>query len=149
MSSSLIAIAPHGHIMFISPLYGGMASDNFITKNCGFLNYLHPCDEIMADRGFTIFEELYAGRVKLNIPSLKGRKQLSEQETIELRRIAAQGIHVELAIMRLKSYRILNTTLCIKSLQTPNKVVNVIAALCNNRDPLIKDDDNLDYLKFR
>ena len=135
----LIAIAPNGFIMYISPLYGGRASDNFITKNCGFLNNLLPGDEIMADRGFTISEELYARRVKLNIPAfMKGRSQLSEAETIESRRIAAQRIHVERAIMRLKSYRISNTTLGIKTLKKGNQTLQVIGVLCNLRQPLIK-----------
>ena len=130
----LIAIAPNGFIMYISPLYGGRASDNFITKNCGFLNNLLPGDEIMADRGFTISEELYARRVKLNIPAfMKSRSQLSEAETIESRRIATQRIHVERAIMRLKSYRILNTTL-----KKGNQTLQVIGVLCYLRQPLIK-----------
>ena len=104
----LIAIAPNGYIMFISKAYGGRASDNFITKSCGFLNYLLPGDEVMADRGFTISEELCARQVKLNIPAfMKGRTQLSAQETIESRRIASVRIHVERAINRLKCYRLL------------------------------------------
>ena len=93
----------------------------------------------MADRGFTIREELYARRVKLNIPAfMKGRSQLSEAEIIESRRIAAQRIHVERAIMRLKSYRILNTTLGIKTLKKGNQTLQVIGVLCNLRQPLIK-----------
>ncbi|XP_045211455.1 uncharacterized protein LOC123562943 [Mercenaria mercenaria] len=63
----LIAIAPCGFIMYISHLYGGRASDNYITKHSGFLNFLLPGDEVMADRGFTIGEELCARRVKLII----------------------------------------------------------------------------------
>ncbi|XP_052784430.1 uncharacterized protein LOC128220189 [Mya arenaria] len=137
----LIAIAPNGFIMYISPLYGGRASDNFITKNCGFLDYLLPGDEVMADRGFTIGEDLCSRRVKLNIPAfMKGRSQLSEQETIDSRRIAAERIHVERAIMRMKSFRLLNTKYSIKTLHNADKTVRVVAALCNMRDSLIRDD---------
>lgn len=50
-------------IMYVSPLYGGRASDNYITKHCGFLNYLLPGDEVMADRGFTIGEDMCSRRV--------------------------------------------------------------------------------------
>ena len=86
----LVAIAPNGYIMYVSKAYGGRSSDNYITKNCGFLNYLLPGDEVMADRGFTIWEELCARQVKLNIPAfMKGRLQLSAQETIESRRIVS------------------------------------------------------------
>ena len=128
--------------MYISPLYGGRASDNFITKNCGFLDCLLPGDEVMADRGFTIGEDMCSRRVKLNIPAfMKGRSQLSEQETIDSRRIAAERIHVERAIMRVKSYRLLNTKYSIKSLRNANKTVRVVVGLCNMRDSLIKDVD--------
>ena len=135
----LIAVAPNGYVMYISPCYGGRASDNFITKSCGFLNYLLPGDEVMADRGFTIGEDLCARRVKLNIPSfMKGRSQLSMKETIESRRIASVRIHVERAIARMKSYRLLNTTLHIRSLKKLDKIVRVVGCLCNLRGPLIK-----------
>lgn len=69
---------------------------------------------------------------------MKGRSQLTEQETIESRRIASDRIHVEQAILRMKSYRIFNTKMTIKSLKTSNKTASVIAALCNMRDSLIK-----------
>ena len=51
----------------------------YITKSSGFLHYLEPGDEVMADRGFTISEDLSALRVKLNIPTfMKGRSQLTD-----------------------------------------------------------------------
>jgi len=138
----LIAIAPNGFIMYVSPLYGGRASDNFITKSCGFLNYLLPGDEVMADRGFTIAEDLCARQVKLNIPSfMKGRSQLTQQETIESRRIASVRIHVERAIARVKSYRILNTSLHIKSLKKLDKELRVVSGLCNLHDSLIRKNE--------
>lgn len=139
----LIAIAPNGFIMFVSPLFGGRASDNYITKHSGFLDYLLPGDEVMADRGFTISEDLCARRVKLNIPAfMKGRDQLSEYEVIDTRRIASNRIHVERAIMRMKSYRILNTKMSNKSLRKANKTLCTVAAICNLRDQLIKDDSD-------
>lgn len=44
--------------MFISKGFDGCASDKFIVLNSGFLNYLLPGDEIIADRGFTINDTL-------------------------------------------------------------------------------------------
>lgn len=98
----LVCIAPNGNIMFLSKCYGGRASDRFITKKLGFYNYLNPNDEVtcMADRGFTVGEELFSLHVGLNIPSfLRGRKQLSEKEVVTSCRIASMGIHVEKAIL--------------------------------------------------
>ncbi|CAG2222433.1 unnamed protein product [Mytilus edulis] len=65
----LVGISPHGQIMFISKAFGGRASDKFIVEKSGFMNYLLPGDEIMADRGFTIDDLLFPLRVKLNIPA--------------------------------------------------------------------------------
>lgn len=109
---------------------------------------LLPGDEVMADRRFTISEDLCARQVNINIPSfMKGRSQLSEEETIELRRIASVHIHVERAIMRMKSYRLLNTTLQIKSVQHTrlDKQIRVVAYLSNMHDSLIRDECDLDY----
>lgn len=89
-----------------------------ITKKSRVYNYLSPNDEVMADSGFTIGEELFSLHVGLNIPSfLRGRKQLSEKEVVESRRIASVCIHVERAIRRMKSYRILNSITSIKSVK--------------------------------
>jgi hypothetical protein len=54
----LIGIAPNGYITFLSKCYGGRASDKFITNDSGFYDLLERDDEVMADRGFQIKEEL-------------------------------------------------------------------------------------------
>ncbi|KAL7829414.1 hypothetical protein AOLI_G00302990 [Acnodon oligacanthus] len=78
----LVAIAPCGLIMFISPAYGGRCSDQFIAANYGFLEYLRPDDEVMADRGFVIQDLLYERKVKLILPAFTKRgMQLSEDTT--------------------------------------------------------------------
>ena len=60
----------------------------------------------VADRGFTIAEELRNIGVSLNIPSLlSGRNQLTEEEVTESQTIAAVRIHVERAIQRIKKFR--------------------------------------------
>jgi len=71
---------------------------------------------------------------------MKGRSQKSEEEVIDSRRIAANRIHVERAIMRMKSFRLINMKMSITSLNKANRILNVIGALCNMRDSLIRDD---------
>lgn len=70
---------------------------------------------------------------------MKGRTQLREKKTIESRRIASVRIYVERAIARQKNYRILNTTIPVKSLKYLDKIVSVCAAICNMHGDLIKE----------
>ncbi|XP_070381508.1 uncharacterized protein [Dermacentor albipictus] len=100
----LVAIAPNGHIMFVSKAYGGRASDKLITRESGIGDYFMRGDEVMADRGFSLDDELLVQGVRLNTPAFtKGKKQLTEKEVTTTRRIASVRIHVERAINRIKT----------------------------------------------
>ncbi|KAM7306872.1 uncharacterized protein ISCGN_010528 [Ixodes scapularis] len=104
----LIAVAPSGFVMFVSCAYGGRASDKFIVEDSFFAEYLSDDDQVMADRGFSLSAEMREKGVKLNIPAFtRGRKQITEKEATESRRISRLRIHVERAIGRVKTYRIL------------------------------------------
>ena len=135
--------------MFVSRSYGGRASDKFIVNDCGFLDYIRPGDEIMADRGFTIEEELFQKRAKLNIPAFtKGQKQLMDNDVTDTRRIANVRIHVERAIRRLKVFKILGGTVPVASLRNFDKILVVCSALVNLRPDLIRDKlDNVAYVE--
>ena len=76
-AKGLIGISPAGYPSFISELYAGRTSDKQITKDCGILCMLEPGDDLMADRGFDIEDDMPDG-VTLNIPPfLNGAPQLS------------------------------------------------------------------------
>ena len=45
----LVCITPNGAISWISPLYGGRASDIYIVRDSGFLKLLEPFDTVMAE----------------------------------------------------------------------------------------------------
>lgn len=98
----LYCIAPNGYVMFVSKLFGGRASDNFITKNSGFVHHLIPGDEILADRGYhhtipyhTIMDILPPG-VSLALPAFTcGRKEVPEHEVTSTHRLANVRIHIE------------------------------------------------------
>jgi len=62
----------------------------------------------MADRGFTISNNLVPFGVTLHVPAfLNGREQFATSEVIESQTIAAFRIHVECAMQRVKRFRIL------------------------------------------
>ncbi|KAK1900580.1 52 kDa repressor of the inhibitor of the protein kinase, partial [Dissostichus eleginoides] len=85
----LIGITPAGAISFLSPGWGGRVSDKQITKESGFLKLLEPRDEVLADRGFLIRDELAAYGATLRIPHFtKGKKQLSAQEVDTSRQLS-------------------------------------------------------------
>ena len=136
-----IAVAPTGSICFISKGWGGRVSDRVITSKCGFLDKLDYGDQIMADRGFNISDELAVRGAKLFIPAFtRGKSQLPKKDVEETRQLANRRVHVERVIGQLrKKYKILSHTLPI-SMITPDtkdslcaidKILIVTAALTN------------------
>ena len=88
-----IGIAPSGAITFVSQLFPGSLSNKEITCRSGYLNpgFWQQGDSVMADRGFTIEENLKDLGVTLNIPAfLDGRDQLERDEVIESQSIASR-----------------------------------------------------------
>ena len=98
----LLGVSPNGYPSFVSSLYAGQTSDKKLTKDCGILNLLEPGDQVMADRGFDIEDDLPV--TTLNIPPfLNGKDQLSLEEEVRTRKIASVRVHVERAIARIKN----------------------------------------------
>ena len=140
-AKGLIGISPAGAVTFVSDLYAGCSSDKQITKDCGILDLLEEGDSIMADKSFEIADDLPKG-VTLNIPPfLRGNDHLSIEEETERRRIASVRIHVERAISRIKTFRILSTVYPIKLAPDLNKVWVICSYLSNFLPSLINDTE--------
>ena len=140
-AKALIGITPAGAVSFASDLYAGRTSDRQATNDCGILDLLEEGDSIMADKGFNIKEDLPKG-VDLNIPPfLRGKEYLDLQEEQETRKIASVRIHVEHAISRIKTFRILNMVFPITMAAELNKILVICAYLTNFLPPLIVDKD--------
>ena len=124
----LVGIAPSGAVTFVSELYNGSISDQEIVKRSGFLNqqFWDKGDSVMADRGFTIEEDLKPLGVSLNIPAfLEGRDQLSEDEVKESQSIASVRIHVERAIQRIKRFKLIRNEIRLTLHGSVNQVWTV------------------------
>ncbi len=72
-AKGLVGIAPPGAITFVSDSYAGRCSDKAITKDSGIYGLLEEGDSIMADKGFTIQDDL-PPKTYLNIPPFLGAK---------------------------------------------------------------------------
>ncbi|KAL2102828.1 hypothetical protein ACEWY4_001996 [Coilia grayii] len=84
--------------------YGGRSSDKYINTHSGFLKYLCPGDEVMADRGFVIQDLLRERKVKLVVPAFTNRGlPLHEEDITNTRRIANVREHAERVIRHLKN----------------------------------------------
>ena len=136
-AEGLLSICPAGYPAIVSELYAGRSSDKQITKDCGILSLLKPEDQVMADRGFDIENEMLPG-VALNIPPfLDAAPQLSLQDEVETRKIASLRVHVERAIQRIKSYKIIKNVFPLKMSSDLNKIWLVCSYLTLFYPPLI------------
>lgn len=92
----LVGITPSGVLSFISELFPGSTSDQEIVLKSNFLDILAPGDSVMADKGFTIKDELASVGAVLEMPSfLKKGTQFSEDDINKNKAIACLRIHVE------------------------------------------------------
>ena len=128
----LVGITPAGAISFLSQGWGGRASDKQITVESGFLNLLQQGDEILADRGFLVRDELAAHGATLKMPYFtKGKKQMSAQEVDSSRQLSRVRIHVERVIGRWKNFKILQSIIPISQADLLDDIVIVCGGLTN------------------
>ena len=93
---------------------------------------------VMADRGFTVRDQLQTIDVELNIPPfLEGRGQLPAEEVQQVRSIASLRIHVERAIGRMKNFTILKGVFPINMARIVNQIMCVCGWLTNFFSPLV------------
>lgn len=135
----LVGISPTGFISFLSDCYGGRSSDKFITSDSGFYDLLERGDEVMADRGFQIREELMLRFCSLSVPpGARVKSQMTTAECKKTKDVANLRIHVERAINRMKCFHILKRTLTVTMLHHADDIIRTCAALCNLKPLLIK-----------
>ena len=66
-------------ISFLSECWGRKVSDKNLRCSTKFFNLLERDDTILADRGFTIAEDLGVFGVRLDVPTFtRGKKQLNQ-----------------------------------------------------------------------
>ena len=127
----LVGISPNGTITFLSNIYGGSISDAKIVQVSGFIEHVEQGDDIMADRGFNIRHLLLPKKATLNIPAFSHGKCLSTKAVKRSRSIASVRIHVERAIRRMKTFKILSGIIPLKYRFLLHQITTIVAVLCN------------------
>ena len=140
----LLAVTPTGAFSFVSDLWGGNTSDRYLTEHSGFLDLIESGDNIMADRGFNIQDLLLRRGATLTIPSFTRKcnygkgKRLNINEVKRSKLISKFRIHVERAIGRYKNWDIINHTMPLNIQPVANKIMRILAFLCNMKGPMLK-----------
>ena len=125
--------------MLLSDCYGGRTTDQYICANSSLYSHLVPGDDVMANRGFQIKEDLLHYHCTLNVPpGARAKSQMTPAECKKTKTIANLRIHVERAINRIKEFKILKNIMPINMLPLVNDIVQVCGALCNLQPSLIK-----------
>ena len=98
---------------------------------------IEPYDELMADMGFKIREDLMMHMATLCIPpSCASCMQLLPQDVTETSNLANVRIYVEQAIGRLKVFLRRENELSITLLPLADDIIHVCCAVCNLLPPL-------------
>ncbi|XP_037560882.2 uncharacterized protein LOC119440003 [Dermacentor silvarum] len=137
----LVSETPGGLISYISPAYGGKASDTYITKQCSILDKCIPhVDSVMVDKGFLIGELCKEKNIKMIRPPFLMEKQLTTEEARRNQSIASARVHVERAIQRMKLYRILKNRFDLDLVPYIDCIFKVIAGTVNLSKPLFSNN---------
>ncbi len=154
-----IACHPAGAITYLSPAWGGRASDVEIVRRSNFMTYKHfmPGDQILADRGFTLHDD-FAARVQTQLITpefMKGKSQMPAEEVERSREVSNIRIHIERVIGILKNrYHILDGPMQLGFIKTRkeeaggsdiakiDKIVNVCAALVNMEGGVVYNEEH-------
>lgn len=135
---ALIGIAPSGLITYVSPCYGGSASDRQIIERSEILQKFDYNDEIMVDKGLNVQDIFISHGVKVNMPAFfKKGNQIGPDTLRETRKIASKRVHVERVIGQLKTYKILTQPMNRTETLLSSDVMFICAMLVNFRSNII------------
>lgn len=95
-------------------------------------------DSLMADKGFDIQDLLDPISVKLNMPPfLHMQDQMPVQDVLETQQIAAERIHVERAINKIKNFHLFDQVIPLSLAGSINQLWTVCGLLTLFQKPII------------
>ena len=104
----LVSISLSGAVTFISGLYPGSLSDKEITERSGFLNpaFWTPGDSVMADRDFTIEDQLRLSGVSLKGELQRENKLISYERAFKMLENDMYIAGIGQAVLELLSFKV-------------------------------------------
>jgi hypothetical protein len=136
---TLVAILANGYICYLPPSWAGRTSDNYIFYHSGILDFLESGDQLLADRGFLVGEELMRRGVEINIPpGATGIAQFPTEDVTQTKRIANVRVHVERAIGRMKTYNVLSGVMPVNNIRDVDKCFKAVSILVNLQGELVR-----------
>ncbi|XP_071086338.1 uncharacterized protein [Haliotis cracherodii] len=136
----LVGGSPHGLISYLSPAYGGSASDRQIVERSALPSMCDPKDSIMADKGFNVQDLFAPYDVHINIPTFFRKKnRMSGRTVMKDRRISSKRAHIERFIGGMKTYKILTEKLNATEIKLASRITFICAMLFNFRNKLVTD----------
>ena len=138
----LVGVSPCGAAVYVSEAFPGSLSDVLFVEVCGVLYCLEKCDDVMADKGFTIHELLAAKGVGLVIPPklYKNQHDFLIDEVKHTEMVANLRIHVERSMGRTKEWGILQRDLSVHHKDLASDIFLVCCLMGNFKVPLCGDD---------
>ena len=95
----LVAVTPSGFVIYVSKSYGGRVSDIFICQDSGFYQLLEYVDELMADKGLQIQDDIMFHYCKLTVPpGAKIKAPMTKERCAKTEEVANLRMHDERAI---------------------------------------------------
>ena len=135
---ALVGITPGGLTSYITPAYGGSASDRILVERGDLPQKCDPGDSIMSDKGFNVQDIFAPFNIQVNIPTFLSKKnQLSTKAIINDRKIACKRVHVERVIGLAKTYKILTSPMNEVETILGSRIIFVCFMLGNHRARIV------------
>lgn len=136
----LVICTKSGSFSYISPSFGGCASDRYITEHCPIAEKFHPGMIALVDRGLKVQDIFFSSQVKVALPPFKGTTaQFSKEQVFHSKDIAKARIHIENAISRIKEFDLLKNELPLTLLDLADEIWIIAGAISNLQPLLIKE----------
>ena len=136
----LAGCTPGGLVNYLSPAYGGSASDRLLCERSPLMTRCDPGDSIMSDKGFNVQDLFAPYDITLNLPTfMTGKNQLPPQALAKDRKIASKRVLIERIIGLAKTYKILTAQLTDNETSMGTQIIFTCFMLCNFRGCIVPE----------